>query len=74
MATIIMSDWKYGLEKVSLTKLQVDLLGKSLSESKNNVDKLLDGEEIKIEEIDIQIAKLFIEKACEIGVISTYIP
>lgn len=36
MAKIILDSWIEGLEKVSLTKLQIEILGKSLRESKYN--------------------------------------
>jgi hypothetical protein len=42
MEKIILDGWREGLDKVSLTKLQVDMLGKSLVESKLNVDSLLE--------------------------------
>ena len=69
MAIIIMNGWREGLEKVSLTKLQVELLNNSLIESKNNVDKLLEGEKIKLIVEDVKLAKQFILRASEIGVL-----
>lgn len=42
MAKVILDSWREGLEKISLTKLQVNMLGKTLTESKSNVDSLLD--------------------------------
>ena len=72
MATIILEGWKEGLEKVSLTKLQIEILEKSLKESKENVDKLLDGEIVEITVDSINKAELFIQKANPIGVICRY--
>jgi len=69
MATIILIDWREGLEKVSLTKLQNELLEITLFESKKNVDKLLEGETVRIEMIEMKKAVLFIEKAKIIGAI-----
>ena len=68
MATIIMKSWIEGLQKVSLSKLQTDLLKKSLKESKQNVDLLLDGNEISIVIDDIALAEEFVSKANQIGV------
>ncbi len=68
MAKIILESWREGFEKVSLTKLQVSILGKSLKESKLNVDSLLDGKLIIIELNDIKCAKEFLKAADKIGV------
>ena len=72
MITVILQGWEDGLEKVSLTKLQMEVLGQSLKESKENVDKLLDGEivEIFVEELDK--AKMFVLKASAVGAICKY--
>ena len=68
MTKIILTGWRDGFEKVSLTKLQMELLNISLKESKKNVDSLLNGEEIILEIGDDSISKDFLEKANEIGV------
>jgi hypothetical protein len=68
MTKIILKTWREGLQKVSLTKLQVEILGKSLKESKSNVDALLNQEEVSIEIEDLNLARLFLEKATDIGV------
>lgn len=68
MASILMTGWRDGMEKVSLSKLQIEYLKVSLSQAKMNVDKLLDGEQIKIEIDDLEAAKKFIKQADEIGV------
>ncbi|MET3038546.1 hypothetical protein ABXT08_20850 [Chryseobacterium sp. NRRL B-14859] len=68
MIKVILESWREGLEKVSLTKLQVDLLGKSLMESKSNVDHLLDDKEVIIEVDNLDLAYEFVEKARKIGV------
>ncbi len=68
MAKIILESWREGLEKVSLTKLQVDMLGKSLKESKLNVDSLLDDKKVIIEIDNIDLAQDFLEEAEKIGV------
>jgi hypothetical protein len=63
---IIIKGWREGMQKVSLTKLQSDLLEKSLKESKNNVDLLLDGNEIRIEIDNLDLAQEFVSKADKI--------
>lgn len=68
MAKVILDSWREGLEKVSLTKLQVSMLGKSLTESKSNVDSLLDGKKIIIEIDSLDLAKKFLNNAEKIGV------
>lgn len=68
MATIILDSWRDGFEKVSLTKLQVDMLGRSLRASKMNVDVLLDDKKVAIEIDNIDLANEFLKAAEEIGV------
>ena len=63
-----MTGWKEGMRKVALTKLQVETLGLSLKESKENVDCLLDGDEVAIEAVSAAATK-FIEEAKKIGVL-----
>ena len=55
------------MQKVSLTKLQTVLLGLSLKESKENVDRLLDGEEVVISADTLEQAQKFTEQAQRIG-------
>ena len=68
MAKVILESWREGFEKVSLTKLQVNMLGKSLKESKTNVDFLLDDKEVSIEIDDLDLASEFLKEAEKIGV------
>lgn len=68
MAKVILESWREGLEKVSLTKLQVDILGKSLRESKFNVDSLLDDKKVIIEIASIDLANEFLQEAEKIGI------
>ena len=49
MVKVMMESWREGLQKVALTKLQHEKLGLSLSESKRNVDMLLDDQIIILE-------------------------
>ena len=68
MAIVIMKSWKEGLEKVSLSKLQIELLKLPLNEAKGNVDALLDGKEVTLNIKDENIAKQFFHEAERIGV------
>lgn len=68
MPKVILDSWREGLEKVSLTKLQVSMLGKSLMQSKFNVDSLLDDGKVVIEIDNLELAKEFIKEAETIGV------
>ncbi|MBB6235556.1 hypothetical protein HDC90_000153 [Pedobacter sp. AK013] len=68
MIKIILTGWREGLDKVSLTKLQMEMLGKSLKESKLNVDILLDDEEVLIEIPNLDLASEFLKEAEKIGV------
>jgi hypothetical protein len=67
MATILLTGWREGMEKVTLCKLQMEYLNLPLTQSKHNVDKLLNGELIKIEVHDIELAREFIRQADKIG-------
>lgn len=68
MAKVILDSWREGLEKVSLTKLQVSMLGKSLMESKSNVDSLLDDKKVILEIESLDLANEFLKEAEKIGV------
>lgn len=69
MTEIKMISWKEGMQKVSLTKLQTEVLYLTLKEAKNNVDSLLDGQEVCITAPSLEQALSFIEKAEKIGAI-----
>lgn len=68
MIKVILYSWNEGLKKVSLTKLQIDLLGKSLKESKSNVDLLLEGNKVTFEVENPDLAKVFLHEADKLGV------
>lgn len=68
MAKVILDSWREGLEKISLTKLQVNMLGKSLTESKNNVDSLLEDKKVILEIESLGLANEFLKEAKKIGV------
>lgn len=68
MAKVIIKGWNEGFEKVSLTKLQVNLLGKSLKESKFNVDSILEGNEVIIDIDNLDLTYKFFNEAKKLGV------
>lgn len=68
MIKILLDSWRDGLEKISLTKLQVEMLGKSLTESKMNVDSILDDNKVIIEIDNLDLANKFLKEAEKIGV------
>lgn len=68
MIKIILESWREGFEKVSLTKLQMEMLGKSLKESKSNVDLLLEGNKVIFEVKNPDLAKVFLPEADKLGV------
>lgn len=68
MAKVIMESWRYGLQVVSLTKLQYEKLGLSLLESKTNTDMLLEDQIIILEIEDENVAREFLEEADRFGV------
>lgn len=65
---VLLDSWREGLEKISLTKLQVEILGKSLTESKKNVDSLLDDNKVIIEIDNLDLTNNFLKEAEKIGV------
>ena len=67
MTEVILLNWREGLEKISLTKLQMEKLGLTLKESKNNVDNLLDDKQIVLQIANYNIAMEFAEEAEKIG-------
>jgi uncharacterized protein YuzE len=74
MAKVILESWREGLEKISLTKLQMDKLGMSLKESKSNVDSLLEDEKIIFDIDDENLAIEFFKEAERIGVNCKLLP
>ncbi|WP_333662230.1 hypothetical protein [Chishuiella changwenlii] len=68
MLKVLLDSWREGLEKISLTKLQVEMLGKSLTESKMNVDSLLDDNKVIVEIDNLDLANNFLKEAEKIGV------
>lgn len=69
MIKLTIEGWEDGFEKVTLSKLQMNLLGKSMKESKTNVDKILEGEMVIYYIEDEKLAKKFQFEAEKIGAI-----
>jgi hypothetical protein len=67
MVTVRIKNWNDGLDKVSLSKLQMQLLSIPLKDAKQNVDDLLIGKEVLIKNVRKEDAVEFIEKALQIG-------
>ena len=63
-----MKGWREGMQKVSLTKLQVDKLGLSIAASKRNVDSVLNNENVTLEIEDTALAYSFFHEAERLGV------
>ncbi len=57
------------MKKIPLTHLQVTLLGLSLKDSKENVDKLLEDIDVVIEASSLETAQNFVREARKIGVV-----
>ncbi|PIF70189.1 hypothetical protein [Flavobacterium sp. 2] len=68
MTKVILESWREGLQKISLSKLQNEKLGMSLTDSKRNVDMLLDDHSIILEIEDKIIAQEFLVEAKRLGV------
>jgi hypothetical protein len=68
MVKVTLEGWREGLNKVSLTKLQMGMLNMKIKESKLNVDLLLDDKKVILEIDDKTIAEEFVRKAEEMGV------
>jgi hypothetical protein len=68
MAQVTMKSWRYGMKKISLTKLQTELLNIPLKDAHENVNKLLDDIEVILDIEDLNLALDFIKRAEEIGV------
>ena len=67
MPKVIITGWRYGLQKISLTKLQVDSLGMGLKESKKNVTTILDGQQVEFDIPVLKVAKKFMLEADWLG-------
>lgn len=70
MTRIIMEGWEDGLEKTSLIKLQMEVLNLSLKQSKENVDRLLEGITVDLCIESADVAASFLKEATSIGVIA----
>lgn len=69
MKSAVLRGCKKGLEKVKLSLLQINLLGYSLKQAKENVDNLLNGQHVFIYHDESLILDKFKEEAKKIGVV-----
>lgn len=68
MANVLLTGWKPGLRKVSLTRLLQQYTQLSLVDAKGNVDRLLTGAAVTITLISDDVVNEFVEQAIAIGV------
>jgi hypothetical protein len=67
MASVVLTGWKPGLNKVSLTKLIQSRAGASLGVAKGYTDRLLDGETVGLELRAVAEARAFAQEAEALG-------
>jgi hypothetical protein len=67
MAKVITKGWRYGMRKIQFTKLQMQLLDKSLKESNQNMLDVLN-KEVAFEFANEQIAQAFLIRANTLGI------
>lgn len=67
MRRAVITGWRAGLKKVSLTKLLHDACGYSLSQAKGITDSVLDNQSVTLELPDDQFAQIVVSLK-EIGV------
>lgn len=68
MTLILLEGWREGMKKVSLSKIQHELLDMPLRVAKENVDRLLSGEDVTIEIENSNLAIKFKEAVDMLGV------
>jgi hypothetical protein len=69
MVNVRFTDWKYGLQKVSLTKLFRNEANLPLDVAKGKTDRLIDGKSFDVEFETVEQAELFVEKVKALGAI-----
>lgn len=69
MNRILFLKWNEGFQKISFTKLQQELLGLSLKQSKQNTDDFLDGKSVEVQVQDFSVANQFCKQAYFLGAI-----
>jgi len=74
MGYIVLEGWDICLDKILLSKLQREILGLRLKESKENVDKILEKEKVWIKINNHELAKKFIEEARKTGATCYFLP
>ena len=68
MAKVVLESWREGIKGISFVKLQKEILGIGLKESKANFDNLLDDIQITLEIEDEILAQYFLKEADKLGV------
>ena len=71
MNTIIISGWRTGLQKVSLTKIIRSYTGLGLAEGKQCTDDVVSGKSVRFENLESEAAKVFLIELEKIGAIAT---
>lgn len=69
MAKVLFRDFKWNLQKISLTKLLRYKMNLPLKDAKHNTDALLDGKTFIIETESFEQAEELVKEATEIGAV-----
>ncbi|RYE90275.1 MAG: hypothetical protein EOO37_03355 [Cytophagaceae bacterium] len=71
MATILLTGWREGLQKVALAKLQVEIMSIAFREAKEHVDQLLAGKAVSLEVADTAATDFF-NRATDLGALCRF--
>ena len=66
MATVLISGWNTGFQKVAFTRLMKSELALTLRPAKQTTDRIMDGERVELEVPDEQVERLLAAMA-ELG-------
>ena len=74
MATVLISGWNVGFQKVAFTRLMKSEMGLTLEPAKRITDSIMDGEQVELEVPDEQVEHLLSAMAqlgarCEVAVV-----
>ena len=69
MPKVLFKDWRYGLQKISLTQLFQQKLNLGLKEAKGKTDALLEDETFIIEAESVEQAEELVKEATAIGAV-----
>ena len=73
MASVEVSGWRPGFDKVAFTKLLKELGGFSLPDAKSTTDALLDGHTCRLTVTDAFAARALLERLSELSAIARII-